>query len=335
MNSHSIGDLAQSLTLRRQSASLKSELIRLTQELSSGQVADVTRHLNGNFDQIGDIENRIALSDARGVAVNEALIHATAMQVALEHVQTQMVDASGVATLASDAAGGSAISAAAFSARGALDAIVSALNTEVAGRPVFAGTSLDASPIASADTLMDAVISAVSGATDALGVIAALDAFFGDSGGGFETVIYQGGSQDMSPFRLGEGEAVRLSIRADNSVLRGALKDTVMASLVGEDTLALNGGERLALLRQASGSMRTQIDGLTNLRSDLGYAEGRIGQSASRNAAERTSLLMARGDLLSVDLFDTASKLEQVQLQLETIYTLTARTSRLNLVNFL
>jgi len=36
-----------------------------------------------------------------------------------------------------------------------------------------------------------------------------------------------------------------------------------------------------------------------------------------------------------VDIFESATALEQVQTQLETLYTITARTARLNLTNFL
>jgi len=74
---------------------------------------------------------------------------------------------------------------------------------------------------------------------------------------------------------------------------------------------------------------------VTRLRADLGAAEARIGQAESRIAAETTALQIARNDLVSVDVFETAGELEQVQFQLETLYTLTARAARLNLVNFL
>src|SRR6056297_454354 len=36
---------------------------------------------------------------------------------------------------------------------------------------------------------------------------------------------------------------------------------------------------------------------------------------------------------LAVDIFESATALEQVQTQLETLYTITARTARLNLTN--
>jgi flagellar hook-associated protein 3 FlgL len=48
-----------------------------------------------------------------------------------------------------------------------------------------------------------------------------------------------------------------------------------------------------------------------------------------------TSLNIARNDLASVDMASTAVDLEQIQSQLEMLYTLTARSARLSLMNFL
>jgi flagellar hook-associated protein 3 FlgL len=230
---------------------------------------------------------------------------------------------------------GTAVTSLGVGANDTLGTIISALNAQVSGRPVFAGSSLGAVPLAGADQVMAAARTAVSGSVDAAGVRAALDIFFDTAGGGFETLIYQGGTADMSAYRLGEGEEVSLSIRADDPNVRSILKDTVMAALAADDTLALNAGERVSLIRESGASMMAGLDRLTGLRANLGFAEERIDQSISRNAAEQSSLRMARGDLLSVDLFETASALEQAQQRLETIYTLTARSARLNLLNFL
>ena len=54
-----------------------------------------------------------------------------------------------------------------------------------------------------------------------------------------------------------------------------------------------------------------------------------------RNGAETTSLQIARNGITAVDPYETASRLEATRQQLETLYTLTARISRLSLVDFL
>lgn len=335
MNFHPIGDLAQSLMTRRHGAALQSRLGQLTQELSTGRTADIRQHLKGSIGPLADLENQLALNTAHRSASTEASVQATAMQAALDHVQTQLRDMSAVALLVTGGAGEPGLASVARAARGGLDAMVSALNGEVAGRPVFGGTALDRAPLMGADDILNAARAAVSAATDAAGAVAALDTFFDAPGGAFDALVYRGGTEDTAPVRLGGGESVQLAIRADDPVLRGAIKGAVMAALAGDGALTLADGDRLSLLRTASDGMLSQVDGLTGIRADLGFAEDRIGQSMSRLAAERTSLEMVRNETLAVDMFETASALEEVQTQLETIYTLTARTSRLNLVNFL
>ncbi|HEY9039608.1 MAG TPA: flagellin [Roseovarius sp.] len=295
----------------------------------------MTRSLNASFGHLADVEHQIVLNSAFKTAATEASFHAGAMQTALEMIQTQVTDISGTAMLADNGMGGPALAAATAVARGGLDSIVGALNTGVAGRPVFGGTGLDTAPLVSGDALMEAVLVAASSASDVASVVAALDAFFDTPGGGFDTAVYVGGDQDFSAFQLGGGESVQLSIRADDDALKAVLKGAVMAALAGEPSLSLNHGERLTLLKNAGSSMLSSVDGVIQARSDLGAAEARIDQSVARIGAERTGLSMTRNELMSVDLFETATALEQAQIQLETIYTLTARTSRLNLVNFL
>lgn len=332
MSFQPIGDLAQFMTTRRHGAELQSRMSRLTEELSTGQTADVTRRVDANFGRLSDIQHRITLNAAQKTAGTEASARASVMQTALERVQTQLSDISSAALMAT---GSGDHSFDAGIARGGLDSIVSALNTSLADRPLFAGTDIDGPPLVDSADLMQAARTAVIGAGDAASVVAALDSFFDTPGGGFETAVYKGGDQDLAPVRLGAGESVRLSLRADDPVLRSALKHGVMAALAADDSIALASGDRATLLETAGGALRADIDGVTRLRSGLGTTEARIDRARARISAEGTSLAMMRNEIVSVDRFETATALEQTQMQLETIYTLTARTSRLNLVNFL
>lgn len=335
MSFQAIGDLAQFMTSRRHHVSLQSQMSRLTQELSSGETANVTGQVNASFGQLSDVEHRLTVNAAQKSAGREASVLASTMQTALESVQTQLTDLSAASLLAAAGADGPGFNSAKAAAKGGLDAIVSALNVSVAGRPVFSGTDLARSPLADGSELVAQARAAISGATDAASVIAALDMFFDTPGAGFDAGIYTGGKQDLAEFRLGAGESVQLSIRADDPVLRSALKQGVMMALAGDDTVPISRQDRVRLLESAGNGMLSDGDALTALRSDLGAAEARIDRSIARVSAERTSLSMIRNEIMSIDRFEAATALEQVQVQLETIYTLTARTSRLNLVNFL
>jgi flagellar hook-associated protein 3 FlgL len=75
--------------------------------------------------------------------------------------------------------------------------------------------------------------------------------------------------------------------------------------------------------------------GAVTLQSRVGFAQARIDTIATRNAAEVTSLQMARNALLEVDPFEAATKLEEAQFQLQSLYSVTVRMSQLSLVNYL
>ncbi|PQO24558.1 flagellar biosynthesis protein FlgL, partial [Rhodobacteraceae bacterium WD3A24] len=71
------------------------------------------------------------------------------------------------------------------------------------------------------------------------------------------------------------------------------------------------------------------------LEGRVGAAEARVERAAARNSAEATAMESARNDLVGRDPFETASALQETTARLEKIYTVTARLSRLSLLEFL
>ncbi|MFU8834666.1 flagellin [Roseovarius autotrophicus] len=331
----SIGDLAQEFALRRQVVSLTREMNRLTQEVSTGQAADTARHLSGHLQPLADIERALVLATAQGDAARLAAVDGGLMQAALERVQSEAQGLAEAALTVSTVAGASGLAPLAAEARMALEAMIGALNVSSAGRALFAGDRSDSVPLASAGTLLSELRLVLSGQGDRAGIEAALDAFFDVPGGPFETIIYRGGADAASGVALGAGETVTLDIRAEDDALRGQIRNAAMVALLDDGVLALDMGERLALGRDLGGRLLSGQGRMVGLRARLGDAEARIAQAESRIAAERTSLSIARNDLVSVDIFASATALEGVQFQLEALYTLTVRASRLNLAAFL
>ncbi|WP_306115824.1 MULTISPECIES: flagellin [unclassified Roseovarius] len=335
MNLQSIGDLAQTFKLRQQNVFLKQQMARLTDELASGRTANLTQQLAGSFGHIADIEHDLVVLQSYQASAKDAATSTAAMQAALDTVQSLAGDLGQTASIAGVTTGPAIVDSVAVQGRGTLETVISAFNTGVGGRALFSGTEIETAPLASADTLLNEVRLALAGALTASDVIADLDTFFDTPGGGFETLIYQGGTAFLSPYQLGEGESVKLELRADDTAVRNVLKNTVMAALADDATLPLNSGDRVELAKQSGIRLLTSQDELVGIRSSLGFAESRIEQAAARISSETSSLEMARTNLLSIDKFQTATELEQVQIQLETLYTITARASRFSLVNFL
>jgi flagellar hook-associated protein 3 FlgL len=335
MNLTSLGDLAHSFVQRQHGIQLQQQMNRLTQELSTGEAANLTRHLGGRFDFLADIEHDLQIFDSYRLSANEAQNSAFVMQTALDQIQAVSQDLSNTALVVGAAADSASLVAVAAEGLGALDSAVAFLNTNVAGRAMFSGTDIGNIPLIPTEDILTAVRATLVGAASVANVTTALDTFFDTAGGGFETIVYQGGLTNLAPYQLGEGESVSLDLRADDPALREVLKNTVLAAVLNDASLTITDGDRHELAGLAGAGLLSGQNQLTGIRANLGFAESRIDQSLARIEAGVASLSIARRDLVSVDPFETATELENVQFQLEAIYTLTARTSRLTLLNFL
>jgi flagellar hook-associated protein 3 FlgL len=71
------------------------------------------------------------------------------------------------------------------------------------------------------------------------------------------------------------------------------------------------------------------------MRAGIGTLEARIETATARNSAETSALEMARNEIIAVDPYKAATDLSAAQTQLETLYTVTARLSRLSLAGYL
>lgn len=334
INATSFGDLAQSFSLQRRGAALKTEMARLNEELTSGQVSDVKSVLAGNTSYLAGIENDLRVLDGYRVAGAEAGQFADAMQLALDRIQTASSNYSQDLLVTAQNASGQVLDQFAEDARSELETIVSALNTTVGGRTVFAGTATNQNPLADVDTILTGLQTALTGATSVDDVMAMTDVWFADPAG-FAATAYQGSDTSLAPFRLGEGETVALSTTANDAALREVIKVVALAGMADDGSLSLSSDQKRELLSRAATDLLSAQTDLTAIRASVGASQERISQIESRNSAERTSLEFAKGALLGADPYETATKLEEVQFQLQALYTVTARMSDLSLVNFI
>ena len=155
MNSVSLGDLSQSFMLQRRSVSLRQEMSRLTDELSSGKVSDIKDVLSGNHNYLSALERSLDVLAGYSVANSEAAYFTASMQASLNRVQ----DFAGQLGLDLILAAGGPVGVIAGSppenAATQLQGIVNSLNSDIAGRSLFSGTATDQPPLVSADTLID------------------------------------------------------------------------------------------------------------------------------------------------------------------------------------
>ncbi len=331
----SYGDLAQAYSTRRDFARLKALTDIHSKELVTGSSADVAKRLRGNYSQLSEIETILRTLDSYRTASTEAAFFASAMQASLEAIQGCTTSASSNLLISAGSDGQTQIQSMATDAKAKFKSVVSALNTQVGGRSVFAGDKTDMPAVIDANTMLNDLGAAIAGETTADGVTAAIDDWFNLPGGGFETAGYIGSDTPLAPQRIGEGEQADISITAADPAIRNTLKAFAMAALATDGPLDGNTAEQSALLRKAGEGLISANAQQTQLRADIGESEAYIETISTQNSAEKSALEMFRSDILSVDPYEAATKLKAVQTQLETMYTLTARMSRLSLMDFL
>jgi len=326
----SLGDLSHSAITQRLNTRLQSDVSRLALELSTGESSDPVQYLAGDFRLLSSVEHRKQTAQAHEIVANEARGFAAAMQSALGRVQssTQSLYSDLITATegASDLTG-----VVARQAETSLGMILSALNTSFAGRSLFAGNATNGPAVGPAKELLDAVRARVEGETTLDGITAAIKEFF-EAPDGFQSQIYRGSDQNLSPFTLGENESVQLNMRADVTEIRSVLANTVLAVIstdIGTPELQKSMQSRAGL------ALFEDQEKLTALRADLGFAEARIEELAVATASERTALDFARGSLIGIDEFETATRLENTQFQIEALYAVTARLSGLSLLRYL
>jgi flagellar hook-associated protein 3 FlgL len=221
------------------------------------------------------------------------------------------------------------------SAMAGFEGTVQSLNMRSGDRSIFGGNDFDQNALAAPSDMIDALKVAIAGLSEANDITVAIDTWFDTPGGGFETEGYQGDVSGFIERSVDASLKVEIPIRADDETLRDTLKAFAIGALAGEADVTISQDTRRALLRQSAEDLLSVGAPLAGARGRLGFIEAQIDEAATRNAAQETSYSIVRNTLVSADPFETATRLEAVQTQLETHFTLTARLSRLSLTEYL
>ena len=333
MTMTTIGDLSQLFQTQRDNIALRTRLDTLTQELSSGQKSDLTRSLGSDSGRFAHVSRRLDLLNAYKSATGEASQILTVTQHSLSALNDERADLS--AQLLATDFGSSAAQREnrMIEARATFDSMVQALNTRFANRFVMSGTATDLPPLASAEDMVTDIEVTVAGLTTSADIEAALDTWFDDPTGGFATMGYTGDTGALAATRIDETEIVTFAARADGDEVRAVLKASVKAFIA--NGMGLDALEESALIRQGGLDLASAGEALTHLAARVGSAEARVEDIAVRHDAEATSLGILRNEMVAADPYDTASALQELQIQLETHYALTARLSRLSLAEYI
>lgn len=331
----SIGDLSISHWSQINNRRLKINIQSLSQELSTGKVANLHTATGGDFKNLSSLEGDLSNLNSYKLSNTEASLFTETVQRSLTKIQDTTSEISSALMLAASSDSASMVQVTTSDARSRFISIVSVLNSQVGNRALFAGAETGNSALISAEDILTNIKASIVTETTASGVEAAVSSWFDDLGGGFETIAYQGSEKFLAPFRLGPNDTTSLNIRADSQELRDLLKGFALAALVADGALLGNPSERLEITRSAASRLLNSEDSLTEMRANIGSVEARIESAQARNNSEASALEIARSEILGVDPYKSATELQSIQTQLEMLYAMTAKISKLSLVDYI
>ncbi|WP_334195223.1 flagellin [Pararhodobacter sp.] len=328
----SVGDASLTNILARQGADLRGQVQRASQEVATGRHSDLGAALRGDFSPLLAIDASLARLSAYKSNTAGAAFQAAAQQSAISGLSDLATGISTTLLGAKNYSTPAQIATLAADAKGRLASAIGLLNTQASGRAVFSGVATGTVPLDSVDDMLTALQTAAAGATTAGQVTAAVNGWFADPLG--FGAFYQGGGP-LSPVPIAAGEAADLTTTAMDPALRDTLAGFAMAALVDQGVLAGDATERGRLLQQAGQQLVSTEDARTTLAARIGTVEARIEAARTRNSAEESALGILRSEIGSVDPYEAGTRLEAIQSQLESLYLVTARVSRLNLAEYL
>ena len=331
----SFGDLATSYRSQLNNTRLKAEMQRLSTELATGKTSDLRAVLGGDLGNYAGIENALNGLSAYKVANSEAKLFTETLQNSLASIQNSTSEIAPALLLAGSSNEATLVQSAAADARSRFASVVSVLNTKIADRAILAGTATGSDALANSETMLAELQTAIATETTAAGVETVVEAWFDDLGGGFETSGYLGDTTNLDPFRISQNEQADLSFRADDQNLRDLMKGYAMAALVADGALSGSHEERVLLTGTAATRLLSSDYDLAQMRAGIGSLEGKIDTTKARNNAERAALEITRSELVAVDPYQAATELQAAETQLQMLYAITARLSRLSLAEYL
>lgn len=327
------GDLARSFGMTQAYSRNKARMDTLTREVSSGLKSDIACSLRGDTRGLANIDNRLRRLDAFAQNTTEADLRLRAGQQALDGIGA-IIKGLGAPMLGAGLTDPS-LQSVLTGADSNLEAALALMNTESAGQFVLSGARSNAPAVVGADDLMAYVTANVAGLTTGADVATAVNAYFDKpaGGGGYLDQAVTGSLVPAGSLPIGAGESVANPLTAGDPAFRDLLKGLTLAALAKRGVPGNNDAERLKLVESAGQSLLNAESGLTALRAGQGVLQERVELAEQRNASERSALRIARNGIVSADPYESAAALTEAQVQLETLYSITARLSRMSLAD--
>lgn len=332
--------------LRTSALRLQQELNQAQKEAVHGSAADTGLHLGTGSGQYVSLTTSIERLN-RIVDTND--LARSRLDVTLQAIGT--VSDNGQELLSALTVGMGQSSDNAIIAKAgeiALDSMAAAMNATYNGQYVFGGINSDQQVIADFETgggkaALETAFQTHFGfpkTAPAAGFISTADMrtfidtvvqpmFDGADWGTY----FSNASDDVITARIGFEETIDSSISANETGFRNmffaaAITTTFFEGAVGAAATSAVSERAIELVAGSSGN-------LAALQGRVGYITNRVQDSTDRISRQIDSFTLASNDMVAVDPYEAATRVNQLLTQIETSYTLTGRIQQLSLMRFI
>ena len=91
----------------------------------------------------------------------------------------------------------------------------------------------------------------------------------------------------------------------------------------------------MAMLGEAGSQMLAAKEGILDLRATVGSQQETVERAKAQRVSEHDTLDLARSKIMATDPLEAASAYQALEVQLESIYTVTSRLANLRFANFM
>ncbi|MBB3384674.1 MULTISPECIES: flagellar hook-associated family protein [Rhizobium] len=327
----------------------QNEMTSASTEATTGVYADIGVSLGGSTSLNVNLTREVSRIDSILSSNSIANQRMTTSQTALTGMGTQAQKLMDQLVALSGNTDGSSVALAQQAASSTLSNVIASANTMVNGEYLFAGTNTDVQPMTDQSATTNAAIQsalttymaaqspAVTAATISADQITDFiktkvePMFTSDP----SWSSWSSASDQNMTSRISNSEVIESSTNANSSGIRYlALATSVTNALMGTPP-GLNQSAVNAVTKQAISYTRQSVDGLNSQASQLGLSQSRLSDANTTLNAQKTILTTSIGDLTGVDPYEASTKVNSLQTQLQTAYTIVSKIQQLSLVNYL
>jgi flagellar hook-associated protein 3 FlgL len=233
----------------------------------------------------------------------------------------------------------------------ALSRLQDILNSNFAGKSLFAGINTENAPLAdylganpaASKTAVDAAFFSQFGFSQSSAAVASItpaqmDAFLsGNFDSQFDQTNWAANWSAADPqnrtIRIGDNLTAQVSVNANDAAFRNLTKAITMAFDLGSGALSQATFEKI--IDKSVSVSNTAASDIGNIASSLGSVQNQLTVQNEQLSYRKDILNKQIGQLEGVDSYELATKINGLVTQLEASYSITSRISKLSLLNYL